>query len=164
MPHHSLGTARTQEPFLLQAPGGPSAQCLRRWASRWAAMPLLCAAALVGMPASVIAQVGLTQWKSPTLAQPATLVYPTETVSRSTTFGPFTLEVAVDAPVTPGRHRLVVLSHGTAGSPLPDHALAAQLARAGFVVAQVLHDGDNHLDQRLAGPESFRLRACEDLG
>ena len=93
-------------------------------------MPLLCAAALVGMPASVIAQVGLTQWKSPTLAQPATLVYPTDTVSRSTTFGPFTLEVAADAPVTPGRHRLVVLSHGTAGSPLPDHALAAQLARA----------------------------------
>lgn len=161
MPHHSLGTARTQEPFLLQAPGGPSAQRLRRWASRWAAMPLLCAAALVGMPASVIAQVGLTQWKSPTLAQPATLVYPTETVSRSTTFGPFTLEVAADAPVTPGRHRLVVLSHGTAGSPLPDHALAAQLARAGFVVAQVLHDGDNHLDQRLAGPESFRLRPVE---
>lgn len=161
MPDHSLGSARTQEASLLQSPATSRARRLRRWISRWAAMPLLGATALVGLAASANAQVGLTQWKTPTLAQPVTLVYPTETVARSTTFGPFTLDVAVDAPVTPGRHRLVVLSHGTAGSPLPDHALAAQLARAGFVVAQVLHDGDNHLDQRLAGPESFRLRPVE---
>jgi predicted dienelactone hydrolase len=41
--------------------------------------------------------------------------------------------------------------------------LASRLARAGFVVAQILHDGDNHLDQRLAGPESFRLRPIEAM-
>lgn len=109
------------------------------------------------------AQVGLTQWEPQTLAQPVTLVYPTEAVARMTAFGPFTLDVAKDASPVPGRHRLVVVSHGTAGSPLPDHALAARLARAGFVVAQILHDGDNHQDQRLAGPESFRLRPIEAM-
>lgn len=107
------------------------------------------------------AQVGLSQWQPSSLAQPVTLVYPTDTVSRPTRFGPFTLDVAVDASPASGRHRLVLMSHGSSGSPLPDHALAARLARAGFVVAQLLHEGDNHLDARLAGPESFRLRPTE---
>jgi len=56
---------------------------------------------------------------------------------------------------------VVVLSHGTAGSPLSDHELAATLARAGFVVAQPLHRGDNYLDATLAGPESWRSRPAE---
>jgi predicted dienelactone hydrolase len=124
-------------------------------------LPLLCALALSWMPIRAAAQVGLTQWELQTLARPITFVYPTETMARTTAFGSFTLDVAVDAPPTPGSHRLVVLSHGTAGSPLPDHALAARLARAGFVVAQLLHDGDNHQDRRAAGPESFRLRPVE---
>jgi predicted dienelactone hydrolase len=126
-----------------------------------AVRPRLVALALLALPWAAAAQVGLTQWKAAALARPVTLVYPTAATARPTAYGPFTLEVAVDAPPKPGRHRLVVLSHGTAGSPLPDHALAARLARAGFVVAQVVHDGDNHQDQRLAGPESFRLRPVE---
>lgn len=124
-------------------------------------LPLLVALALSWMPIRAGAQVGLTEWQPQALARPVTLVYPTETIASTTSFGPFELHVAVNAPPRPGRHRLVVLSHGTAGSPLPDHALAARLAKAGFVVAQLLHDGDNHLDQRLAGPESFRLRPIE---
>lgn len=138
-------------------------QALRRWFSSVATVPFLCALAMSGMPIRAASQVGLTQWEPQTLAKPVTLVYPTAATVRSTTFGPFSLDVAVDAPPTPGRHRLVVMSHGTAGSPLPDHALAARLARAGFVVAQVLHDGDNHQDQRLAGTESFRLRPVEAI-
>jgi predicted dienelactone hydrolase len=124
---------------------------------------ILCAAALCTMPLRAAAQVGLAQWQPATLARPVTLVYPTDAPARTTAFGPFSLEVAVDAVPAQGRRRLVVLSHGTAGSPLPDHALAARLARAGFVVAQVLHDGDNHQDQRLAGPDSFRLRPAEAI-
>jgi predicted dienelactone hydrolase len=123
--------------------------------------PMLGALVLGGLPTDVTAQVGMTQWPAPSLASPVTIADPTPAPARTTRIGPFTLEVAVDAAPTESRHQLVVLSHGTAGGPLPDHDLAARLARAGFVVAQILHDGDNHLDQRLAGPDSFQLRPTE---
>lgn len=77
------------------------------------------------------------------------------------TLGLFELEVAPDAVPRPGRHRLIVMSHGTGGSPLSDHAMAATLARAGFVVAQPLHRGDNHQDARDAGPASWTRRPTE---
>lgn len=120
------------------------------------------AATIGGLAAlSAQAQVGLSQWHAQ--ARPVTLVYPTEAFARPTAFGPFTLDVAMNAAPTPGRHRLIVMSHGTGGSPVPDHALAATLARAGFVVAQLVHEGDNHQDQRLAGPESFQRRPQEAI-
>jgi predicted dienelactone hydrolase len=122
---------------------------------------LAAALSIAGAAGDARAQVGLSQWQPPALAQPVTLVYPTDAVSRPTRFGPITVDVAVDAAPSSGRRRLVLMSHGTGGSPLPDHALAARLARAGFVVAQLLHEGDNHLDTRLAGPESFSLRPTE---
>jgi predicted dienelactone hydrolase len=89
---------------------------------------------------------------------PITLVYPTPVKAQATTLGPFELEVALGAELAPGRHALVVLSHGTGGSPLADHTLAATLARAGFVVAQPLHRGDNHRDANAAGPASWQTR------
>jgi len=122
---------------------------------------VIAAIALAGSAGAARGQVGLSHWQAPTLSQPVTLVYPTDAVTRPTAFGPFTLDVAVDAPPAAGRRPLVLMSHGTGGSPLPDHALAARLVRAGFVVAQLLHEGDHHQDQRLAGPESFRLRPAE---
>lgn len=105
------------------------------------------------------AQVGQTEWRGAPM--PVTLVYPTAAPVRTVTSGPFTLAVAPDATPTAGPHRLVVISHGTGGSAVADHALAASLARAGFVVAQPLHEGDNYRDQRLAGPEAFRRRPVE---
>ena len=45
------------------------------------------------------AQVGLLHWHAQ--ARPVTLVYPTEAASRPTAFGPFTLDVAMNAK-TPG--------------------------------------------------------------
>jgi predicted dienelactone hydrolase len=118
------------------------------------------AATLGGLVAlSAQAQVGLQHWTAQ--AQPVTLVYPTEAISRPTPFGPFTLDVAMNAAPSPGRRRLIVMSHGTGGSTFEDNALAATLARAGFVVAQLVHEGDNHQDQRFAGPESFRRRPQE---
>lgn len=112
---------------------------------------------LAALPAP--AQVGMATWH--VQARPVTLVYPTDAPARPVAFGPFTLDVAMNAAPAPGRHRLVLMSHGSGGSPIPDHALAAQLARAGFVVAQLLHEGDNHQDQRLAGPASFERRPME---
>lgn len=117
-------------------------------------------AALALSASTSSAQVGFSQWTSPS-APTITLTYPTEAASTPTAMGPFTLNVAVNARPAPGKRPLVVLSHGTGGNPLPDHDLATTLVRAGFVVAQPTHEGDNHLDTGRAGPESFRLRPLE---
>ena len=105
------------------------------------------------------AQVGMRQIQSGDM--PITLVYPTEAVAQAVVKGPFTLHAALNAapaPAAPGSRKLVVLSHGTAGSQEPDFQLAATLAKAGFVVAQPLHRGDNFRDFSQAGPESWKTR------
>lgn len=121
----------------------------------------LASAVALHVPLASQAQVGLTQWQAGSTT--VTLVYPTAAQSQPSAFGPITLDVARGADPSPGRRRLVLMSHGSGGSPAPDHALAATLVRAGFVVAQLLHEGDNYLDQRLAGPESFRKRPQEAM-
>ena len=103
--------------------------------------------------------VGMAQLKVGDM--PVTLVYPTQQAARSVVMGPFVLQVAPDATPQPGLHRLVVMSHGTGGSALSDHSLAATLARAGFVVAQPLHAGDNYRDASRAGPDSWVTRPQE---
>lgn len=92
---------------------------------------------------------------------PVTLVYPTAEPAKHLTQASFQIDVAVDAPPTSGPHRLVVMSHGNGGIALADHALAATLARAGFVVAQPQHAGDNHADMSKAGPASWDTRPLE---
>ena len=82
------------------------------------------------------AQVAMRQIQSGNM--PITLIYPTAAPSQPLTQGAFTLQVANNA--------------------LPDYALAATLARAGFVVAQPEHRGDNWQDFSRAGPESWKTR------
>lgn len=107
----------------------------------------------------VQAQVGLSALTLDDL--PVTLVYPTAEPAQPTAFGPFQLNVARDAAPAPGVHRLVVMSHGTGGNALADHDLAARLARAGFVVAQPQHQGDNFQDSSAAGPTAWERRPQE---
>lgn len=105
------------------------------------------------------AQVGMRQIQSGDM--PVTLVYPTATAAQAVTQGAFTVQVASNAApwvAASGKRSLIVLSHGTAGSALPDHDLAATLARAGFVVAQPEHRGDNWQDFSRAGPASWKTR------
>jgi predicted dienelactone hydrolase len=105
------------------------------------------------------AQVGMRQIQSGNM--PITLIYPTAAPSQPLTQGAFTLQVANNAlplAAASGKRALIVLSHGTAGSALPDYALAATLVRAGFVVAQPEHRGDNWQDFSRAGPESWKTR------
>ncbi|HEX5739616.1 MAG TPA: dienelactone hydrolase, partial [Hydrogenophaga sp.] len=71
--------------------------------------------------------------------------------------------VALNTAPLAGRFPLVVMSHGSGGSAVPDHALASTLVRAGFVVAQPHHQGNNHLDNSLAGPASFQRRPNEAI-
>jgi predicted dienelactone hydrolase len=92
---------------------------------------------------------------------PLTVVYPTTAQGSSRSFGPFVLSVALGASPVAGNGRLVVLSHGTGGDTLSLHTLAATLARAGFVVAQPLHKGDNWQDAGDRGPVSFARRPKE---
>jgi predicted dienelactone hydrolase len=113
----------------------------------------------VTLAGSVWSQVGM---RSVNLdGQPMTLVYPTDQASVPSAMGPFTLDVALNAKPRPGNQRLVVMSHGTGGSAITDHQLAATLAKAGFIVAQPLHAGDNFKDTSKAGPESWKTRPLE---
>jgi predicted dienelactone hydrolase len=105
------------------------------------------------------AQVGMREQTIGAYA--VTLVYPTPARASVQRLGPFEIEVALQAPPLDKRQRLIVMSHGTGGSAVADHALAARFARAGFVVAQPLHRGDNYQDMSLAGPESFKRRPDE---
>ena len=121
---------------------------------RLALLGLLCAFA-----SAAGAQVGMRAFQAQGI--PVTMVYPTSKTATPQTLGAFTIAVAPKAAPNGGRHRLIVISHGSGGSALADHALAAKLANAGFVVAQPLHEGDNSGDQRLSGPASFDRRPGE---
>lgn len=123
--------------------------------------PFVCTAlaALLAGALPALAQVG--QVSFPLADLPVTLTYPTAAATRPVSLGPFTIDVAMKAPVRPGRHPLVVISHGTGGSASADFALAAALAKAGFVVAQPLHRGDNFRDTSKAGPAAWRSRPLE---
>jgi predicted dienelactone hydrolase len=127
--------------------------------------PILARAAALGLAlpllaGPVLAQVGMTQLQAGG-DLPITVVYPTEAAATPRQFGPFALEAALDAAPAPGNGRLVVFSHGTGGDALSLNTLAATLARAGFVVAQPEHRGDNWHDQADAGPSSWKRRPAE---
>lgn len=117
------------------------------------------AAAALVLACNASAQIGVTTVRVDDM--PVLLTYATATPSRPTAFGPFELNVAVDAEPAPGARRLIVMSHGTGGSAVADHTLAATLAGAGFVVAQPLHAGDNYLDTSRAGPSAWDTRPKE---
>lgn len=126
---------------------------------------LACAFSLLAASASQaqVTSVGMRQIQSN--GMPITLVYPTAAAAQDVTYGAFTIPIASNAAPLPadstaasGKRALIVLSHGTAGSALPEHTLAATLARAGFVVAQPEHRGDNWQDFSKAGPESWKTR------
>ncbi len=108
---------------------------------------------------STPAHIGMSNIQAGVL--PITLIYPTDAVSKTTSFGPFELNVVLDAKPHEKLHRLIVLSHGSGGSAMADHGLASKLARAGFIVAQPLHAGDNFRDASKSGPAAFQSRPTE---
>lgn len=74
-----------------------------------------------------------------------TVWYPAGAGGKPTTLGDNKVfkgaTAAVDAPVTPGRHPLVLLSHGSGSSVKAMGWLATELAKAGFIVAGPNHPG-----------------------
>lgn len=118
---------------------------------------LLVLWASLNLPA--LAQVGLREIHSH--GMPIRVLYPTAQANQTLKNADLSFEAAPDAPTLPGIRRLVVLSHGSGGSAVADHALASTLVRAGFVVAQPLHRGDNFRDASQAGPSSWQTRPGE---
>lgn len=97
-----------------------------------------------------------TGYRSIALPDPATgarsplvVLYPADAPERAIRLGPYELSVALDAPVVGTGLPLVVVSHGSGGSHLVHRGLAADLARAGFVVAMPEHPGNNRNDNTL---------------
>ncbi|WP_165872684.1 alpha/beta hydrolase family protein [Celerinatantimonas diazotrophica] len=80
-----------------------------------------------------------------------TVMYPTMAQSSRVHFGPYSLPVALSAPVAQGRFALVILSHGSAGSGINYRMLALTLVRHGYIVGLPLHPGDNYRDSSQAG-------------
>jgi len=73
--------------------------------------------------------------------------YPADAPLQEVRIGPYAAAAAPGAPVAPGRHPLVILSHGTGGWFGGHTGLALALADAGFIVAAVTHPGDNRDDR-----------------
>src|SRR5262245_45336842 len=66
--------------------------------------------------------------------------YPTDVVETPFQAGPFTITATLGAGIAKGeRFPVVLVSHGRRGSPLAHRELAAQLARAGFIVVAPKH-------------------------
>ena len=82
-------------------------------------------------------------------AIPVVVLYPTSASERSERLGPYSLEVAVEAPIAGSDLPVVVLSHGNGGTPWAYRDLAKHLATSGFVVVLPEHMGNSRNDNSL---------------
>ena len=117
-------------------------------------------AAALALPAAAQATVGVTEIASKD-GDPVTVFYPSNAEEKPLKRGPFTLNFAPQGAPVRGNGRLVVVSHGTGGSPWVHSDLARALVEGGFVVASPEHRGDNYKDLSAAGPESWKRRPAE---
>lgn len=92
---------------------------------------------------------------------PVTVYYPSGGEGQRVQMGPFALQLDRQGQPVQGNARLVVISHGSGGSPWTHTDLARSLVDDGFVVALPLHRGDNYIDPSSPGPDSWKLRPFE---
>jgi len=107
------------------------------------------------------AAVGVTEIPGQDGAGPVTVYYPSSSEAQALRRGPFTLQMAWQGAPVRGNGRLVVISHGSGGSPWVHSDLALVLVEEGFVVAMPEHRGDNFKDHSMVGPESWKRRPAE---
>jgi predicted dienelactone hydrolase len=118
-------------------------------------------AALCGASLQAGAAMGLGEIAATADDGPVTVFYPSNAPAQPVQRGPFTLSVASEGAPLRGNGRLVVISHGSGGTPWVQADLARSLVEAGFVVALPEHRGDNAANARQAGPESWTRRPAE---
>lgn len=122
----------------------------------------LAAALLLLAAAAVQAATGTTTLAGAGEGEPILVFYPTDAPAEPVHFGPgVSAALATDAPPRPGNGRLIVVSHGTGGSPWVYSELIALLVERGFVVAAPLHRHDHYRDHSQPGPASFARRPAE---
>ena len=115
---------------------------------------------LYAMSNMALAQVGMQNFQVGSM--PVTLVYPTQETVKPQSFGAFQISVAMNAKPSVGNQRLIVMSHGAGGGGgLTEHQLSSTLVKAGYIVAHLMHAGDNYKDTSKAGPESWKTRPLE---
>ena len=86
---------------------------------------------------------------------PTVIYYPARGRSEADLAGPDASHAGQGAPVTAGQHPLILISHGTAGSPTSHLDTALALAEQGFIVAAIIHNGDNYRDQSSVGATNW---------
>lgn len=69
------------------------------------------------------------------LSFPVLLHYPTMVASKMTNFGPFIIDVAIDATIVDSQFPLVIISHGNSGSQYLYRTISTYLAARGYIVA-----------------------------
>ena len=121
----------------------------------------LLAAALIFVATAAEASVGLIEIPDKGGAGVVTIYYPSTGEAKTVRRGPFTFEFAWQGAPARGNGRLVVISHGSGGSPWVHANLARTLVADGFVVAMPEHRGDNYKDHSTPGPESWKQRPIE---
>lgn len=107
------------------------------------------------MTSPAFAQVGMESLKLDDGKTSAVLFYPTDAAAQARMLGPFPVNVAFGRAPTPGKHPLLIVSHGTGGNELGHSWLAERMARQGWVVLAIRHLGDNYQDRSLIGTPVF---------
>lgn len=108
------------------------------------------------------ASLGFTQIPGTGSDGPVSVFYATGTDETTEQLGTvLTVSLAREAPPLAGNRRLVIISHGSGGSPYVHVDLARRLVEAGFLVAMPEHHADNFRDLSEPGPASWTLRPAE---
>ena len=107
------------------------------------------------------ADVGVTTLPATADDDPVTVFYRSTQPATEFPVGSWAGAYARDAVPEPGNGRLVVISHGSGGSPWVHGGLARALVAAGYVVAVPRHHADNAGDPSQPGPDSWTRRPVE---
>jgi len=116
---------------------------------------------LAAMAGPALADVGYTTIPAHDDVGTITVFYPSSSAAQPARRGAFLMPLAEQGQPERGNGRLVVISHGSGGSPWVHTDLARTLVAAGFVVAMPAHKGDNYRDDGHPGPDSWTLRPAE---
>jgi predicted dienelactone hydrolase len=119
------------------------------------------AAALTLVAATAEAAVGVTAIQRHQDDGKVTVYFPSSSAAQTVKQGPFTFQLARDGAPRRGNGRLIVISHGSGGTPWVHADLARVLVEDGFIVAVPAHRGDNYDDPGAPGPVSWQRRPAE---